>query len=193
MSAADFLFTPAMQRVLAATFSHPERGYTMQELLALAASGRGNTQRQIEKLLASGVLKEEPRRGRVRSIRANTGFFLYPELSSIARKSFALTEPLERALGPFASGIHEAFVFGSVAKGTDTEHSDVDLIVVGTVPLLQVSEALLRAEGEIGRALHVSLYEPHEWRALLDRDPVMAQIAQGPRLELNPHGETDRV
>jgi uncharacterized protein len=191
MSAADFLFTPAMQRVLAATLSHPEQAYTMQELLTMAASGRGNTQRQIEKLLASGVLKEEPRRGRVRSIRANTGFFLYPELSSIARKSFALTEPLERALRPFASGIHEAFVFGSVAKGTDTEHSDVDLIVVGTAPLLDVSEAMHRVEGELGRTVHLGLYEPSEWQALLDNDPIVAQIARGPRLELDVHGETD--
>jgi predicted nucleotidyltransferase len=191
MSAADFLFTPPMQRVLAATLSRPEQAYTMQELLALAASGRGNTQRQIEKLLASGVLKEEPRRGRVRSIRANTDFFLYPELSSIARKSFALTEPLERALRPFAAGIHEAFVFGSVAKGTDTEHSDVDLVVVGSAPLLDLSEAMHRVQEQLGRAVHLGLYEPTEWQALLDNDPVVAQIAQGPRLNLDVHGETD--
>ncbi len=191
MSAADFLFTPGMQRVLAATLLHPGRAYTMQELLTLAASGRGNTQRQIDKLLASGVLEEEPRRGRARSIRANTGFFLYPELSSIARKSFALTEPLERALRPFAAGIRQAFVFGSVAKGTDTEHSDVDLIVIGAVPLLALNEAMHRVERGLGRAVHLSLYEPDEWHALLDKDPVMAQIAQGPRLELNPHDETD--
>lgn len=190
MSAVDFLFTSGVQRVLAATLPHPDRAYTMRELLAIAASGRGNTQRQIDKLLISGVLKEDPRRGRVRSIRANTGFFLYPELSSIARKSFALTEPLERALRPFAAGIQEAFVFGSVAKAEDTERSDIDLVVVGTAPLLDLSEAMHRVEGELGRAVHLSLYTPNEWLALLDKDPVMVQIAQGPRLNLDVHGET---
>jgi hypothetical protein len=58
MSAVDFLFTPSMQRVLSATLSHPERAYTLEELLSLADAGRGNTQKQIERLLVKGVLKE---------------------------------------------------------------------------------------------------------------------------------------
>ena len=36
VSAADILFTPSVQRVLAATLAHPERAYTLQELLAVA-------------------------------------------------------------------------------------------------------------------------------------------------------------
>ena len=38
MSAADFLFTPSVQRVLTATLANPGRSYTLEELLALAAS-----------------------------------------------------------------------------------------------------------------------------------------------------------
>ena len=120
VSAADILFTPSVQRVLAATLVHPERAYTLQELLAVAASGRGNTQQQIERLLSAGVLVEEPRRGRQRSIKANVDYLLYPELCSILRKTFGVADPLKRVLQPFAKQIEEAFVFGSVAKGTDT-------------------------------------------------------------------------
>lgn len=190
MGAADFLFTPSMQRVLAATLTQPARPYTLEELLSLAASGRGNTQQQIERLLASGVLKEEPRRGRQRSIKANTEYFLYPELSSIARKSFGLAEPLRDALRPFAHSIEEAFVFGSVAKGTDTQRSDVDLAVVGTASLLELSEVVHNLEQKLGRAIHLNLYDPEEWRELVARDAVVAQIAQGPKLQLLPDATT---
>ncbi len=190
MGAADFLFTPSVQRVLTATLSHPERAYSLEELLSLAATGRGNTQQQIERLLAAGVLKEEPRRGRQRSIKANTEYFLYPELSSIVRKSFGLAEPLKQALRPFAQSIQEAFVFGSVAKGTDTQRSDIDLAVVGTSSLLELSEAVHNLEQELGRAIHLSLYDPDEWRELVARDPVMGQIAQGPKLQLLPDART---
>lgn len=190
MGAADFLFTPSVQRVLTATLSHPERTYTLEELLSFAATGRGNTQQQIERLLAAGVLKEEPRRGRQRSIKANTEYFLYPELSSIVRKSFGLAEPLKQALRPFAHSIQEAFVFGSVARGTDTQRSDIDLAVVGTSSLLELSEAVHHLEQELGRAIHLSLYDPDEWRELVARDPVMGQIAQGPKLQLLPDAKT---
>jgi predicted nucleotidyltransferase len=190
MSSADFLFTRTVQRVLAATLPSPSKSFFMRELVALANGGKGNAQRQIEKLIEAGVLLEDERRGRQRSIRANTEFFLYPELSSIARKSFALREPLLRALAPFEADIEEAFVFGSIAKGADTARSDIDLAVIGRASLAELSAAMLAVEQELGRPVHLSLYDPDEWRELVAADPVMAQIAQSPKLGLIKHAET---
>lgn len=184
MGLADFLFTPGLQRVLGATLPQPDRSFTLQELLRLADSGRGSAQKQVDRLVKAGVLREDARRGRQRSIRANTEFVLYPELLSIARKSFAVVEPLKEALEPFADHITSAFVFGSVAKGTDTGHSDIDLIVVGSAPLLELSAALHKAEQGLLRPISFSLYEPAEWAALAEADPIMAQIAQGPMLRI---------
>lgn len=190
MSSADFLFTPTVQRVLGATLANPDRSFLLSELLDLAAGGRGGAQQQIERLLQAGVLTEEPRRGRQRSIRANKNFFLFEELSSIARKSFGVKEPLMRALEPFRDDIQEAFVFGSVAKGSDTSRSDIDLAVVGRVSLREATNALLQVEQELGRPIHLSLYDPEEWEELVSNDPVVARIAEGPKLELIPHAET---
>lgn len=190
MGAADFLFTPSVQKVLGVTLAHPERSFTLNELMRIASKGRGGTQQQIERLLDAGVLLEESRRGRQRSIRANTEFFLYPELSSIARKSFGVKEPLLRALEPFAQDIEEAFVFGSVADGTDGPRSDVDLAVIGTASLIDLNGALFETQRELGRPVHLSLYDPEEWPELIASDPVIAQIATGPRLELMKHAET---
>lgn len=184
VSLADFLFTPGMQRVLGATLLQPDRSFTLQELLRLANSGRGSAQKQVDRMVEVGVLKEDARRGRQRSIRANTEFVLYPELVSIARKSFAVVEPLKEALLPFAAQITTAFVFGSVAKGSDSGRSDIDLIVIGNVQLLELSEALHVVEQSLLRPVNFSLYEPAEWAALVDADPVMAQIAQGPTLRI---------
>lgn len=190
VSASDFLFTPSVQRVLGATLLHPERVFTLQELLRLAGTGRGSTQQQIDRLVQAGVLQEEPRRGRQRSIKANASFFLYAELVSIARKSFALTEPLRSALEPFSAQIDSAFLFGSVAKGLDTSTSDIDLIVIGTACLLDLSEALQKVEQNIRRPIHLGLYEPAEWAEVSKSDPVMVQIASGPTIRLMPHDKT---
>lgn len=187
MSAADFLFTPSIQRVLGVVLAQPDKAFTLQELLRLAASGRGSTQQQIDRLVEAGVLTEEPRRGRQRSIKANTQFFLYPELRSIAHKTFGLTEPLRSALAAFAGQIERAFLFGSVAKGSDSAQSDIDLLVVGTAPMLDLAEALHELEQRLGRTIHLSLYEPAEWQTLTSTDPVLAQIANGPQLTLIPH------
>ena len=186
MSAADFLLTPGMQKVLGLVFSHPERGFTLNELLARAGGGHGSSQRQIERLITAGVLEEGPRRARQRCIKANTGYFLYPELRSIALKSFGLAEPLLDALKPFEPEIQECFVFGSVAKGTDTHHSDIDLIVVGDAPLMALTDAMFNVEQEIGRAIHLSLYAPAEWASLKQTDPVLAQISEASKIRILP-------
>jgi uncharacterized protein len=184
LSLSDFLFTPTVQRVLAATLGQPDRTYTLQDLLALAAVGRGSTQLQIERLIAAGVLTEEPRRGRYRAIKANPQHLLYGELRSIMRKTFGVAEPLKECLQPFAARIQEAFVFGSTANGTDSSGSDIDLMVIGSVPLLELAPALTAIESTLGRPVHLSLYEPEEWRDLVKADPVVRQIAAGPKLTL---------
>ena len=186
MSAADFLLSPGMQNVLALVFSEPERGYMLNELLDRAAGGRGNSQRQIERLIAAGVLEEEPRRGRQRSIKANTGFFLYPELRGIAMKSFGLAEPLREALAPFERQIDEAFVFGSVAKTSDTHRSDVDLIVIGRARLMKLTAALAKVEQSLGRPIHLSVYAPDEWANLKQANPALAHIAGDAKIVILP-------
>lgn len=190
MSAVDFLFTPTLQRVLGVTLAQPERSFTLQELLRAAAAGRGSAQQQIDRLVGAGVLMEEPRRGRQRSIRANTSYFLYPELRAIALKTFALVEPVRQALAPFGASIDRAFIFGSVAKGTDAGSSDIDVIVVGTAPPLGLFDAASALQQKLGRVVQFSVYEPDEWRHLVATDPVVSQIAEGPKLQVLPHDTT---
>ena len=134
---------------------------------------------------------EEPRRGRQRSIRANTEFFLYPELRIIALKTFGLIEPVREALQTYADRIEEAFIFGSVVKGTDTGKSDIDVIVVGAVPQLELFEAASRLQQQLGRVVQFNVYAPEEWRDLVKNDPVVSQIAGGPKLQVMPHAKTD--
>jgi predicted nucleotidyltransferase len=177
--------------MLGLVLSRPEQEFTLKELLDRAGTGNGNSQRQIEQLIAAGVLVEGPRRGRQRAIKANTAHFLYPELRGIAMKSFALAEPLREALAPFASGIDEAFVFGSVARGTDSHRSDIDLIVIGTAPLLELTEALAVVERRLERPVSLSLYTAPEWAQLRSNDPVLAQISESTQLRLWPHATTD--
>jgi uncharacterized protein len=186
LSAVDFLFLPGIQKVLAQTYSHLDRDFTLNELLANAPGGRGTNQRHIDGLIRAGVLTEGPRRARQRSIRANPHYFLFDELRNIAMKTFALREPLQAALQPFKEQIQEAFVFGSIAKQTDTAQSDIDLIVVGNLSLLAISEVISQAEQALKRTINTNLYAPDEWLNLKANDPVLMQIANGPKLRILP-------
>jgi uncharacterized protein len=182
LSAVDFLFLPGVQKVLRQVYTSLNNDFTLNELLANAPGGRGTNQRHIDGLIQAGVLIEGPRRARQRSIRANVHYFLFDELRSIAIKTFALKEPIQAALLPFRRQIQEAFVFGSVAKQTDTAQSDIDLIIVGSVKFMRINAAIIQAEEVLKRPINMSLYAPQEWLELKKNDPVAAQIANGPKI-----------
>lgn len=187
MSAVDFLFTPSVRKVLTATLLNPQRQYSLGALLDIAESGRGSTQKQIERLIAAGVLIEERPGGRLRMISANPDYFLFDELYSIARKTFGVMEPVTEALLPFKADIDQAFLHGSVVKGTDSGTSDIDLVLIGNPSYMGIGQATANLEKTLKRVVHFEIYRPDEWATLCQTDPVIQQIANGPKwnLELN--------
>lgn len=177
----DFLLSAPEQRLIGAILSHPDRDFGTVELLDQMGSSRSAGSSVLKRWVDSGFLLER-RVGNQRRLAVNQQFVLYPELRSIVQKTVGLTEPLARALAPLAPRLKQAFVFGSVAAGTDTNESDIDLAIVGDVDLFTVSPLLDAVQAELGRPVHVNVYSSAEWRSV--KDPVIAAIKQGPRLDL---------
>jgi predicted nucleotidyltransferase len=123
------LFSGVQQRVLGALFGHPDRTYFGNELARLTRSGKGALRRELERLLAAGLIEAEVI-GRQKHFRANRAAPIFSELHSIVIKTFGLAEVIRAALMPLEPRIALAFVFGSVAKQSDSARSDIDLFVI---------------------------------------------------------------
>lgn len=126
---ADALFSTTQQRVLGLLFGQPDRSYYASELIALAQSGSGAVQRELARLEQSGLVTVRSV-GNRRHYQANPDSALYGELVGIARKTVGIAGPVGQALKPLARRIAAAFIYGSVAKRSDTARSDIDLMVV---------------------------------------------------------------
>lgn len=51
-------------------------------------------------------------------------------------------------------GIRVAFVFGSLAAGGERAHSDVDLMVIGTIGLRRLGKLLSGVSAKVGREIN---------------------------------------
>ena len=178
MSIADFLLTPRQQRVVAPLLLDPSLSLRVSELLALSGSGRGATQKHIQTFVDVGLFSEY-RQGNQRYLKINTSFALFDEPRPICLKSFGLAEVLRAALDPLGDVISEAFVFGSVATNTDRGDSDIDLMVIGSVPLIDLMEAIALAEQQLRRPIHVNLHDDESWNELKQSDAIIDQITKG--------------
>ena len=128
-SLADALFAGTRKKVLALLFAEPGRTFYVTELIQRAHAGSGAVQRELERLAQSGIILRRSI-GNQTHYQANRESPIFQELAGIIEKTAGVAEPIRNALRPFESRIVAAFVYGSLAKGSDTARSDIDLMVI---------------------------------------------------------------
>ena len=180
---AGALFTPVQQRVLGLLFGQPERRFQSAELIRLADSGTGAVHRQLQRLEASGLVLAT-HAGNQKYYQADPKSPIFPELRGLVEKTVGIVEPVRAALEPLADRIDAAFVYGSVAKGSDRSGSDLDLLVLGDgIEYADLYAALEPAEARLSRPLHPTVMNRAEWRKKrARRDSFSDRIAAQPKL-----------
>jgi predicted nucleotidyltransferase len=182
---SDALFSKTQQRVLGLFFGQPDRQFFLQELINLSGSGSGAVQREVATLVDSGLV-EVTQFGAQKFYRAHRAAPIFDELRAIVMKTVGLADPLRAALRPLGKRITLAFVFGSVAKGTDRAQSDIDLLVVGdNLTLEQLFSRLASAERKLGRTISPTLYTRAEYRSRIEtRNTFLQKVRSGERILL---------
>jgi len=182
-SLADALFTPVQQRVLRLLFAQPDRRFQSAELIRLAKGGVGAVHRQLARLEKAGLV-EATRVGNQKHYQARRESPIFAELQGLVAKTVGAVEPLRNSLGEYADSIRAAFVFGSLAKGSDHAESDIDLMVISDVlHYSDLFEALQEAEVRLARPVNPTVMSLTDWRAKRAReDSFAARVAALPKL-----------
>jgi len=92
---------------------------------------------------------------------ANSNHPLFPEIRSLVLKTNGLVDVLREALGK--ESVRMAFVFGSVAEGSETAESDIDLMVIGSISLRTLAGRLSGVPQTVGRELNPSVMTEAEF------------------------------
>ena len=148
----------------------------MSEIVRTVCSGVGGVQRELSQQ-RSGFITVE-RIGNQKHYRANQNFSIFEELRGFVVKTVGLAEPIRKSFQPYAGSIKTAFVYGSVAKGTDTAQSDIDLMIIGDG--LNYSDLYTAAQGaaeKLRRKVNPLFLSSKDWqRKASDRGSVVSKI-----------------
>jgi len=183
MSLSDALFPKVQQRVLALIFANPERSFYTSEIVRNVHSGVGAVERVLSKLERSALVSVE-RIGNQKHYRANRAAPIFKELRGLIEKTVGLAGPIKKSFEPYADAIKAAFVYGSVAKETDTAHSDIDLMVIGDdLNYSDLYTAAQRAESRLRRKVNALFLSPKDWqRKASDGGSVVNKISKSPKI-----------
>lgn len=170
LSMVDALFSKTQQRVLALLYGQPERSFYATEIINLSEGGSGAIQRELSKLARSGLVKIKTI-GSQRHYQANPEAPIFVELVSVVQKTIGLAEPIRNALKPLAKKIKLAFVFGSIAKRSDSASSDIDLMLISdSLEYADVFKVLDELSRELGREIQPTIYSQIELNSRIESD-----------------------
>jgi len=178
---AAALFSGTRQRLLGLLFGQPSRSFYANELIELAGSGSGAVQRELASLTQSGLVNVRPV-GNQKHFQANAASPIFAELCGIVQKTVGLVDPLREALAPVAGQIGAAFVYGSIAKKTDTAISDIDLLILSdTLTYSDVFTALDAVSTALGRAVNPTIFSAKDFK-LKANDSFLSRVLQQPKV-----------
>lgn len=176
------LMTGIRQRLLSATLLRPDKSWYLRELAEFLSVSPSSIQRELAGLTNAGILK--------RSVDGNRTYFqadpdcpILPQLQEILVKTVGIVDLLRDQLEPLVKDISLAFIYGSIAAGSEVSQSDIDLMVIGKVGLSDVAAALKPAEERLGRSINpVILSVPEARRKLRDKQHFIETVCKGPKL-----------
>jgi len=182
---ADALFSRTQQSVLGLLFGQPDRSFYATQIMAMVRAGSGAVQRELSRLETSGLVTVR-RLGTQKHYQANPESPLFAELCSIAQKTIGIAEPLRRALEPLVLGIVAAFVYGSLAKRTDTALSDIDLMIVSdSLSYADVFAAMEDVSRTLGRTVNPTVYTRREWnKRVKAQNAFVTRVMDQPKIWL---------
>lgn len=181
---AALFFGAYRRQVLSLLLLHPDESFHLREIARLTNTQPGTLRRELAQLAGAGVVQSR-KLGNQAHYSANPACPVYDELRGILRKTTGIAEILRQALTPLRDKISAAFVYGSVASGTEHRTSDLDVMVVGTAALEDVVAALYPCQEILRREINPSVYARAEFRRKArEKGAFIARVLAGPKLFL---------
>lgn len=179
----EALFPRVRRSVLALLLGQPDRQFHLREIIRAVNGGKGAVERELKSLAKAGIITREERGG-LALFRADRSCPTFPELHMLMIKTEGIADVIRHALEP-VEGISLAFIFGSIAQGTEDSKSDVDLLIVGSAPYSDIASAVQPAQKVLGREISPMVYSEDEFRQRISEGHrFLAEVLQKPRIFL---------
>lgn len=161
----------------------PEKEYYFREIAKKLNKEPSHYQKYLDNLVEDKILLDE-RRGNMRFFRLNQKHPLYEEIKSIVSKTIGLESELKELVDKL-DNVECAFVFGSIARGTENSNSDVDLMLIGNINQDDLITRLSSVEGKIAREINYHIYSNQEIvKKIKERDNFISNILLSPIIKL---------
>ncbi len=177
---AELLSSGVRAEIFRLLFGAADRELHVREIERRSGFADATVRQELKRLLRLRVI-ESRRDGNRTYYKANLGHPLYPDIRNLVLKTSGLIEVLSRALA--SPDIRLAFVFGSIAAGTENADSDVDLLVIGDVTLRRIGKMLSGVSEILWREINPHVFTVEEFtKRKRSGDHFINSVLKAPKL-----------
>lgn len=170
--------------LLALLLLHPDESWSVTGLSNVIRRPVQSVQREVARLASAGIVSEQ-RTGNIKYVSANTDTPLFGPLAELMAVTYG-PEPVLRGLIGTIPDVEAAYIYGSWAARRAGEPGpvpvDVDVVVIGAVPLSTLDDIAEQAEASLHRHVHIRRISHDDWDAAAT--PFIREIKSRPLIAL---------
>ena len=178
----ELMFGAYRRKLLGLLLMRPDERYHVRELARMSEIPVGSIHRELKTMAEAGLLIRDQVGNQV-FYQADQSCPIYEELASIFRKTSGLASLVCDHLDEISDRIDFAVVFGSMASGRQKSVSDVDILILGNIELIDVVRALSPLGQTLRREINpVVMTADHFSAQVMKKDRFALRVIEGPKI-----------
>jgi len=156
----------------------PDVQIHQNEVIRMSGLSKNTVMKLLNRFTRHGMLKES-RKGNLKLFSLAEGDPVVKQLKILINVS-----RLNEILKGFIDKEFEAYLFGSAARGEDTENSDIDLLILGKISNDQLAGLTAEIETGLNRDVNPVIKTPYEYSNLHKTDKAFYENLERDRIKL---------
>lgn len=178
-SLLDMIFrTKSQILILKLLFLNTTKEFHLNDIARKTNLASPTVSKEMSNLVKTGLVTRR-NQGNLSFYTINKNSIIFDEMKKIFLKYEIFSELLSKELSK--EKIKYALIYGSFAKGTEKEESDIDLLVVGDVTESYLLNTIPKIERKTGREINFILWTEKEFREKVKKHiPLVKEISKTP-------------
>lgn len=177
----DFMISRVRVSLMELFFQQPQELFYVREITRQVHEEINAVRRELDRMLAAGLLKSEERGNRVYYY-LNRNYAFYPELIRMVAKSTGLGLKLQKFRKKLGTVSFVMFT-GKFIQVDQTNRTEVDVLIVGDIVLPELELLMREEELRLKREISYTVLSKDEFEFRKQRrDPFLMEVLFGTRI-----------
>lgn len=177
------LFSSTRAELLGLFFNNPDDKFYLREIARHIGKDAAGIKRELDNLVKIGLLAKE-KRGVQKYYFANKSSPIFSEMKGLIFKTTGIQGAMKASLSRL-KGVKTAFIYGSYAKGSEKEDSNINLMVIGQANITELNDMVMGLEEKLKREIDYLVFDEQEYRKRKDsKDPFIRELLKGKKIFL---------